>query len=225
MLDQDNQKQVLSNQIYEELKTGILELRFPPGSFLSDRMIAQKAGVSRTPVREALKRLSQEGWVVWQERKRAMVKNLVMEDVKEIFFLREMIEPSAVAAVFETGEPRHLAGQLSLVAKRMEQSMATPILFMKEDMVFHSTIVRFVGNKRLEEIWNRIADESTRIAIYALYEKRRPEDVVREHEEFLEALWERDLPLALARLKNHHRGIFHAYEEKFRMDLEGSFGG
>ena len=220
MAEQENQKQGISNQIYDELKAGILELRFPPGSFLSDRMIAQRAGVSRTPVREALKRLSQEGWVVWQERKRAMVKSLIMEDVKEIFFLREMIEPSAIAAVFEAGEPRHLAGQLSLVANRMEQSMDNPILFIKEDMIFHSTIILFLGNKRLEAIWNKIADESTRIAIYALYEKRRPEDVIREHEEFVEALWARNLSLSLARLKNHHRGIFYAYEEKFRMDFE-----
>ncbi len=216
----ENQKQVISNQIYDELKAGILELRFPPGSSLSDRMISQQAGVSRTPVREALKRLAQEGWIVWQERKRAMVKPLVMEDVREIFFLREMIEPSAVAAVFEMGESRHLAGRLSLVSDSMKQSMDQPVVFMKEDMVFHSTIIRFLGNKRLEEIWNKIADESTRIALYALYEKRKPQDVVQEHEEFVEALWSRDLPLSLERLRRHHKGIFYAYEEKFRMDSE-----
>jgi len=219
MSERDNQKQVISNQIYDELKAGILELRFPPGSFLSDRVIAQKTGVSRTPVREALKRLSQEGWIVWEERKRAMVKKLTLEDVKEIFFLRQMIEPTAIAEVFEKGEPRHLAGELSLVASRMKKAMDTPVVFMKEDMVFHSIIIRFLDNKRLMEIWDKIADESIRIAIYALYEKRRPQDVVQEHEDFVEALWSRDLPPSLECLKNHHKGIFYAYEEKFRMDL------
>ncbi|MDD4029468.1 MAG: GntR family transcriptional regulator [Caldisericia bacterium] len=220
MADQDNQKQVISRQIYDELKAAILELRYLPGSFLSDRVIAQKAGVSRTPVREALKRLSQEGWVVWQERKRAMVKKMVLEDVKEIFFLRQMIEPTAVIAVFEKGEPRHLAGELSLVASRMKKSMDNPILFMKEDIIFHSTIIVFLGNKRLKEIWEKIADESLRIAIYALFEKRRPQDVVQEHEDIVEALWTRDLNLSLKCLKEHHKSIFRAYEQKFCMDFQ-----
>lgn len=215
----EEQKQSISSKIFEDLKAGILELRFPPGSFISDRMIAQQEGVSRTPVREALKRLSQEGWIVWEERKRAKVKELTLKDVKEVFFLRKMIEPTAVEEIFKYQEPKHLAGELSLIVNRMKKAMDVPVVFMQEDMAFHSTIIYFVGNARLMDIWSKIADESMRIAIYALYEKRRPSDVVQEHEAIVEALWSRDLPLSLKKLERHHKGIFSAYEEKFQMDL------
>lgn len=216
-----DQKQSISGKIFEDLKSGILELRFPPGSFISDRMIAQQEGVSRTPVREALKRLSQEGWISWEERKRAKVKELTLQDVKEVFFLRKMIEPAAVKEVFAHQEPRHLAGELSLIVNRMKKAIDAPVVFMQEDMAFHSTIIHFVNNVRLMDIWSEIANESMRIAIYALYEKRRPRDVVQEHEAIVEALWSRDLSLSLNELGKHHKSIFIAYEEKFLMDLKG----
>lgn len=220
MPDQNDQRQAFSIQIYEQLKAGILELRYPPGSFISDRTIAQEAGMSRTPVREALKRLSQEGWLVWQERKKGMVKSLCVEDVKEIFFLRKMIEPAALHRIFEKHESRHLAGQLSMVLNEMHESIEKPIDFIKADMDFHSRLVSFVKNRRLDEMWKKIADESTRIAIYALYEKRSSKDVIFEHEDLVEALWKRDLALSLARLENHHQSIYQAYEGKFRSGYE-----
>ena len=148
----------LSNRIYDELKAGILELRFAPGSFLLERSLAAGAGVSRTPVREALKRLAQEGWIVWQERRRAVVRSLTLEDVKEIFALREMIEPFAISAIFSRNESRLLAGRLSFVMNAMHDAMGDPVAFMKEDMKFHSIIISFLGNTRLEDIWRRIAE-------------------------------------------------------------------
>jgi DNA-binding GntR family transcriptional regulator len=130
-----------------------------------------------------------------------------------------MIEPTAIKEIFEYKEPKHLAGELTLIVNRMKKAMDAPVVFMKEDMAFHSTIIYFVGNVRLMDVWSKIADESMRIAIYALYEKRRLSDVVKEHEVIVEALWSRDLPLSLEKLCKHHKSIFNAYEEKFQMDL------
>ncbi|MEG1911875.1 MAG: GntR family transcriptional regulator, partial [Cloacibacillus sp.] len=65
--------QNLSSTIYESIKERIINGDFLPGGILMERTIADEFGVSRTPVREALKRLSQEGWVDWEERRRAVV--------------------------------------------------------------------------------------------------------------------------------------------------------
>ena len=107
-----------------------------------------------------------------------------------------------------------------MILNEMYESIEKPIDFIKADMAFHSRLVSFVKNTRLDAIWEKISDESTRIAIYALYEKRSPKDVIFEHEEFVEALWKRDLALSLARLESHHQSITKAYEEKFRLDFE-----
>ena len=66
-------EQNLSSAVYEAIKDKIINGEFLPGSILMERSIAEEFGVSRTPVREALKRLSQEGWVDWEERRRAVM--------------------------------------------------------------------------------------------------------------------------------------------------------
>ena len=60
----------LSAQVYEKIKGGIISLKYPPGSVLKERELSESLGVSRTPVREAIQRLSQEFWLVPGEGKR-----------------------------------------------------------------------------------------------------------------------------------------------------------
>jgi DNA-binding GntR family transcriptional regulator len=217
-LDENAAEQGLSSRIYDELKCAILELRIQPGSFLLERSIAEETGVSRTPVREALKRLAQDGWIIWRERRRAVVRGVDMEDVRDIFALRAMIEPFVLSSVCARRESRHLAGKLASVMNRMQQTSRDVVAFMKEDMIFHSILVASLGNERLCGIWRNIAEASMRIAIYALHERRRIEDVLREHGRIVDALWEQDCGPVLERLKEHHESTFHAYEEKFLLE-------
>jgi DNA-binding transcriptional regulator YhcF (GntR family) len=133
----ENQRQSISGKIFEDLKMGILELRFPPGSFISDRMIAQQEGVSRTPVREALKRLSQEGWIVWEERKRAMVLSratLVILDVQPETVLtraenekgaRPLLDSSNVRALMIKRRPAYSQCHIRVVTDRYSVSSVT----------------------------------------------------------------------------------------------------
>ena len=85
-------EQNLSSAVYEAIKDKIINGEFLPGSILMERSIAEEFGVSRTPVREALKRLSQEGWVDWEERRRAVVSEITISKIMELFTLREMID-------------------------------------------------------------------------------------------------------------------------------------
>lgn len=221
-MDKNSLKKGLSSQIYDELKLAILELRIQPGSFLLERSIAEAAGISRTPVREALKRLEQEGWVLWQERKRAVVRGVDLEDVRDLFALRSMIEPFVVSSICARNESKHLAGELARVMNRMRGVFSDVVAFMKEDIEFHSVLVASLGNERLNRMWRNIAEESMRIAIYALHEKRRLEDVLCEHARLVDALWEQDCDRALECIKDHHRSTFRAYEEKFLSEETGA---
>ena len=99
-------EQNLSSTVYETIKDKIINGEFLPGTLLMERNIADECGVSRTPVREALKRLSQEGWVDWEERRRAVVSEITIEKIVELFTLREMIEPFAIKKIITDGKPQ-----------------------------------------------------------------------------------------------------------------------
>ncbi len=182
----------LSAKVYEAIKALIIEVRLPPEAPLDERSLAEELGVSRTPIREALRRLALEGWIVWPERRQAFVQALTPSDTQEIVMVRDMMETYACNTIFDTKEPRFLAGQLVPLAIQMRDSAADRIAFIKADMAFHSLIINFTGNSRLYDLWQRISGEVMRIAIYSLYGERKPDLVYREHEALIEGFWRED---------------------------------
>lgn len=216
----EEEKQNLANVIYMDIKRQIVELRLPPGSVLLERALAESLGTSRTPVREALKRLAQDGWILWQERRRAVVRDISLKDVREVFMLREMVETFAIRHIFANGEPRLLAGLLVPILNNMKENIENPIVFNQEDMKFHTTIVEHLENDRLNEMWRKIRDEITRIAIYSIHESRRHESVISEHEVLIDGFWERNCEKTVTSMEEHFQKIQEAYSEKFAEQSE-----
>lgn len=215
MVYSEEEKQNLANVIYMDIKSQIVELRLPPGTVLLERTLALSLGTSRTPVREALKRLAQDGWILWQERKRAVVRDISIKDVREVFMLREMVETFSIRSIFAHGEPRLLAGLLVPIINNMKENIEDRILFNEEDMKFHTRIVEHLENDRLNQMWSRIRDEITRIAIYSIHESRRPESVISEHEALIDGFWERNCEKTVTSMVDHFQKIQAAYSEKF----------
>ncbi len=212
----DEERRNLADRVYDEIKTQIVELRLPPESVVQERSLAEALGTSRTPVREALKRLGQDGWILVQEKRKIVVRGIGMDDVREVFMLREMVELFAIRSIFSSGEPRFLAGMLIPLISNMKNHTDDSVAFIKEDMKFHTAIIACMNNRRLDEIWRKISDEVTRIAIYSLHEQRRPEAVIREHEALAGGLWEMQCDVTVRRMVEHYHKIYVAYEDKFR---------
>ena len=212
----DEERRNLADRVYDEIKTQIVELRLPPESVVQERSLAEALGTSRTPVREALKRLGQDGWILVQEKRKIVVRGIGMDDVREVFMLREMVELFAIRSIFSSGEPRFLAGMLIPLISNMKNHTDDSVAFIKEDMKFHTAIIACMNNRRLDEIWKKISDEVTRIAIYSLHEQRRPEAVIREHEALAGGLWEMQCDVTVRRMVEHYHKIYVAYEDKFR---------
>lgn len=204
----------LAGRIYEEIKALIIEVRLPPEAPLDERSLAEELGVSRTPVREALRRLALEGWVVWPERKQAFVRGITRNDAQEIFQVRDMMEAQAIKMVFDSKEPRFLAGQLVPLAALMRDSAEDRVAFIKADIAFHSRIIEVTENSRLYALWQRISGEVTRIAIYSLYGERNPQVVYREHEALIEGFWREDRERSIQEMRAHHAKIIQAYQAK-----------
>ena len=96
----------------------------------------------------------------------------------------------------------------------MEKLKDSHVLLMKQDMVFHSTIVNYLGINKLSQMWQKISDEMTRVAIYAIHAKRRPETILAEHKKLIDYLWNCDLDKALSCINEHHSNILAAYKVK-----------
>lgn len=206
-------EQNLSSTVYDVIKNKIINGDYMPGVLLMERDIAEACGVSRTPVREALKRLSQEGWVDWEERKRAVVSRITIEKILELFTLREMIEPFAIRYVIEKGSPQLLAGQLAAVFHLMEEASSSPVNFMKYDMEFHTTIVHFMGLQNLNIMWQKIQEDMTRLVMQSIYPRRDTSIILSEHKALIDALWNSDEEKAMACINEHFSVIVDLFKQ------------
>ncbi len=205
----------MSSKIYTEIKKDIVELRIPPGSVLNERELVKQLGASRTPIREAIIKLTQENWLVTSDRCSVKVKDISPKTVKDIFQFREMFESFALMVTVERQEKRSLAGKLDSVVRLMENYIGNRREFIKADLEFHTTIVGNVNNDLLQNVWLTICDELTRIAIFSMDEMRQPEIIIKEHKEIIQALWEGKSDMVLNTLKQHYGMIMNGFDRCF----------
>lgn len=204
----------LANVVYEKILSDIVEMRLRPGTYLLERDISEQLGVSRTPVREAIKRLHQEGWLVAAERKRPYVKGFSLKEGQEIFQFRNMAELFALEWAFENGLERVLAGQLDLQLRRMAEVQEDRVEFIRADIQFHTAIIETVGNAYLSRAWATVAEQIVRISIYSMDYARTIEAIEGEHGAMVESIWKNGKDYALRMLKSHHDQIFAGLERQ-----------
>lgn len=193
----------LSIKVYDDIKAMLIGIVFPPGSYLREQTLADKLGVSRTPVREALQRLSHEGWVQIGERKRIFVSPVTPQDIEELFLLRSILEPYAAQDTLAKGKSRVLAGKLDEVVEQMHVVSKNRMAFARLDMKFHSLIIGNIGSPRLDRFWQTLHEETSRLAVMNLTDRNRPEIVIREHKRMVDAFWMKDLDQILNAISEH----------------------
>ena len=103
------ESQSLTVKAYEALRDAILRNELGPGTLLSENSLAEQLHVSRTPVRAALKRLQEEGFVRIMPRRGVLVRNISAEDIVELYQMREALECYAMEFVPQYGDPDELA--------------------------------------------------------------------------------------------------------------------
>lgn len=192
----------LSLQVYEAIKKDIVSLKYPPGSYLRERELAESLGVSRTPVREAIQRLSQEFWIISGDGKKMQVRPVTAADVREIIQIRNIIEFSAIDWLVTEGEPRVVAGQLDSILNEMKKT-TEQYVFTNLDLSSHSLIIKSMQNERLIRFWATIQEEVVRMGLMALRGEYRFKEVIHEHEILVNALWKKDPEEVKASMKDH----------------------
>ncbi|MDY9920527.1 MAG: GntR family transcriptional regulator [Synergistota bacterium] len=192
----------LSLQVYEAIKKDIVSLKYPPGSYLRERELAESLGVSRTPVREAIQRLSQEFWIISGDGKKMQVRPVTAADVREIIQIRNIIEFSAIDWLVNEGEPRVVAGQLDSILNEMKKT-TEQYVFTKLDLSSHCLIIKSMQNERIIRFWATIQEEVIRMGLMALRGEYRFKEVINEHEILVNALWKKDANEVKTSMKDH----------------------
>lgn len=183
----------LREGVYQALRVAIVEGDLSPGQHLAEQQLAEELGVSRTPVREALRRLALEGFVVMVPRRGAYVGGLSLKDMNDVFELRMALEGLAAYLAAQRITPQEIATLKGLL-DQLEAAIASGI---REDVIdadtrFHALIYSASRNRRLINIVGNLSDQIQGFRLQSLFAPGRLKDTVREHKKLVMALERRD---------------------------------
>ncbi|MFI6501395.1 GntR family transcriptional regulator [Nonomuraea typhae] len=172
---------------YRWLKRHIGQLPRRDGTFLTESEVAQAAGTSRTPVREALLRLEAEGLVQIMPKKGAFVPPISDAEVQAVMEARELVEVWCVRRVAALGE--EFVAELERLVAEQEGLLGDPVAFIDCDRVFHRTIVQHAGNPVLADFYESLRDRQIRMGLRAVASSEsRANTVLAEHRAIIAAL-------------------------------------
>lgn len=196
----------MTEAVTEALRETILEGALRPGEWLREDHIAADLQVSRTPVREALHRLSDEGLVVKTAGQGTVVAPLSLEDVLAVYVVREQLE--GLAARLAAGRcSDELIKDLADSQARMAVAVAdgNPDACRGENLVFHRILRQVTGNPYLERFLTQTEHAVRRLPTTTFVAPDRPEAALAEHGEILDSISRRDGDGADAAARHHMR--------------------
>ncbi|NTV90768.1 MAG: GntR family transcriptional regulator [Clostridiales bacterium] len=194
----------LREVIFTSLREAIIVGELKPGERLMEVQLAEKMGVSRTPVREAIRKLELEGLVVMLPRKGAHVADLSAKDIMDVLEIRATLDglASALAALRITDEElkdlKHVQAQfIGYVEKDNLQGS------VKKDVEFHDIIYRAARNDKLMQITGNLWEQVQRFRVIYIKDFSNSRDIAREHNDILEAICARDVEKARLCAQSH----------------------
>lgn len=211
----DNYKP-LRELVFDSLRKAIILGKLKPGERLMEIQLAEEMGVSRTPVREAIRKLELEGFVVMVPRKGAYVAGVSVKDIADVFEVRSALEGLAAGLAAERiteEEMEELEKVIHLISG--EEDILT---VYKKDNEFHELIYRASRNHRLTQIITNLSEQINRFRLTSLSVPGRLKIAVDEHKKIIEAISDRDADLAhkLAseHMENAEQNLLNAIREE-----------
>lgn len=192
----DNYKP-LRDVVFENLRTAILEGDLKAGQRLMEVQLAEQLGVSRTPIREAIRKLELEGLVVMLPRKGAYVANMSFKDLIDVLEIRSSLEGLAASLAAERLREEDIS-DLERVAKEFETSVREADIdnVLKKDVEFHEKIFLMANNKKLYQLITSLWEQVHRFRVTYVSNYDASLSLVDEHNRILEAIKSGDCELA-----------------------------
>ena len=210
----------LRDVVFNTLRQAILKGELKPGERLMEIQLANKLGVSRTPVREAIRKLELEGLVLMIPRKGAEVAEITRQDMEDVLEVRTALEELAVKDACD-----HITDAQLSELKKASNEFKKALLEGKDlvtcadaDMHFHDVILSATNNRRLIQMLNNLSEQMYRYRMEYLKDERTHKTLIEEHHAIRRALKKHDKVKAGAAIRvhidNQKRSILESLTEK-----------
>ncbi len=208
-----------SDAAYRLIRAEILAGNLAPGEQLREEQLAEVCGVSRTPVREALRRLEVERFVRRSDSQRTFVNEWSFDEIEESFALRALLEGRAASRAASRISDDALA-RLDSHNFAIRRAIAGPAMdvgaFLDHNRAFHAIVLEAAGSPNLAQLLTGIVEQPIVARTARHYDRTQIGRSLAEHEELVLAFRRRDPAWAEAVMTGHIRRAFHAYSDAYR---------
>jgi DNA-binding GntR family transcriptional regulator len=199
--------QRLGDRVYQHLIEAIATNRLLQGAKIQEDVLAEQMGVSKTPVREALRRLEAEGFISVDPHRTPEVRRLEPKDIEELYSVREFLERLAVRTIAAT-RPAPILADMEAVQVAAEARLANLEAVDVEESVsynrrFHGLIFQGAANRRLRRLYQLIDVDVRRLSFQSIRVSGRRRDAVVQHRAILEAIKAGDADRAETLMTQH----------------------
>lgn len=211
----------LQLQAYERLKEAVTSGEFLPGTIYSETKVSQSLGISRTPIRDAIQRLAQEGYLDVLPSKGFRIHEMTEKDLLETYQIRCALEGFCVVQLardFELPAARRVFRALAdLMAKQRAVAAGTRSIeeFALYDQAFHQQIVYYLKNSAISDTFDNFHYQMSRQTALSLSQEGRIEDTLLEHQAILDRMSAGDAGGSYEAALNHlekPKGIIHSFQ-------------
>ena len=192
----------LYQRVAERLRERIVAHTLAPGSWIDEQALTAELGISRTPLREALKVLAAEGLITMKLRRGAYVTEVSERDLSEVFHLLSLLESDAASVVATDASDEQMA-ELIALHQRLEATVGERDAFFAANERFHMRLLEIADNRWRNQM---VADLRKVMKLYrhnSLFKHGRLEASLKEHRKIMAALKARNAPLARDLMQHH----------------------
>lgn len=209
----------LRDVVFNTLRQAILTGDLKPGERLMEIHLANKLGVSRTPIREAIRKLELEGLVIMIPRRGAEVAQITEKSMMDVLEVRRTMDALCVELACERITEESLE-VLKKACDAFEEAVKSKDIkvIAKADVALHDIIVQATGNSRLVQLINNLSEQMYRYRFEYLKDYTRHENLIEEHRIIYESIVKRDKEAASAAAKLHIDNQEHAIIQQIRLE-------
>lgn len=207
----------LTERAVEILRNSIINNKFMLGEPLSEKLLSESMGISKSPVREALAQLKAEGLVTIIPQKGTFVFTLTPKELSDLTQMRLILESAALRMSFEKHREdliKSLRENLSAMQRYLHEDDL--MNYLNHDTAFHLSLFEYCDNSYLREAYSQISGKSAALRVRISKQPRHPDKTFREHLQFVERLEKGDVEEAIRMLDVH----FSSFEKYYRENID-----